>query len=62
MLVVIEDLHWADAGTLDMILTFLQVGREDPWYGGCMFLLATRPASAFPAHHRKTRDKIVTET
>jgi len=51
-----------DSGTLDMILAFLEAGKEEPWEGGCMFLLATRPASTFPQHLSATRDKIVDQT
>lgn len=58
ILVVVEDLHWADSGTLDMLLTFLQAGLEDPWSGGCMFAFTTRPSSSFPTHTRNTRDKL----
>lgn len=59
VLIVIEDLQWVDSGTLDMILAFLEAGKEGPWEGGCMFLLSTRPASTFPQHLTSTRDKII---
>lgn len=59
VVVVVEDLQWVDSGTLDMILAFLEAGKEEPWEGGCMFLLSTRPASTFPRHLSSTRDKIV---
>lgn len=58
VLVVVEDLQWADAGTLDMIYSFLQAGQEENWVGACVFLLTTRPASTFGTHLRLTRDKI----
>lgn len=62
VVIVVEDLQWVDSGTLDMILAFLQEAEQkEPWDGGCMFLLSTRPASTFPAHLSSTRDKIVAE-
>lgn len=61
VLVVIEDLQWVDSSTLDMILAFLEAGQQEPWEGGCMFLLSTRPASTFPRHLLNTRDKIVNQ-
>lgn len=59
MALVLEDLHWADADTLEMIIAFLRETEADEWPGGCMFIMTTRPSSAFPAYLREKRDRII---
>ncbi|CAM9916141.1 unnamed protein product, partial [Phaeothamnion confervicola] len=57
--VEVEDLHWADAGSLDMIMSMVKEGNSaGSGVGGLAFLLATRPVQAFPSHLRKRYAKL----